>query len=88
MTEVSTPGQGPSVVAVSSKTHRQRRSCLRSLFCPRTQRRSRKVGLEPISPAAAVVDSPIRKLCRDDEEPSEWHMPVDWAVDVKDPPKA
>jgi hypothetical protein len=27
-------------------------------------------------------------LCREDEEPSEWHMPIDWAVDVKDPPKA
>ena len=88
MTDVSTSGKGPSVVAVSSKTNRRRRSCLRSLFCPRRRGRSRKVGLEPTCPAAALVESPIRKLCRDDEEPSEWHMPIDWAVDVKDPPKA
>lgn len=89
MTDVTTPGQGPSVVAVSSKTNRQRRSCLRSLCCPFKRSRSRKVGLEPPTPAAAVVvKSPIRMLCREDEEPSEWHMPLDWAVDVKDPPKA
>jgi hypothetical protein len=89
MTDVTTPGQGPSVVSVSSKTNRQRRSCLRSLFCPFRRGRSRKVGLEPPRPAAAsVVKSPIRMLCREDEEPSEWHMPIDWAVDVKDPPKA
>ena len=88
MTNVTTPEQGPSVVAVSSKTNRQRRSCIRSFFCPFRRGRSRKVGLEPSCPAAAtVVKSPIRMLCREDEEPSEWHMPIDWAVDVKDPPK-
>ena len=93
MIDAPPQGQAPLLVAVSSKTHRQRRSCLRSLFCPRKRGRSRKVGLEPVPPAAgavsaAVVQSPIRMLCKEDEEPSEWHMPLDWAVDVNDDPKA
>lgn len=69
------------------KRHRRARHCFpfcRNLFHARNHR---KVNSEKRKNTEQVIECIAKVQEFEQKEPSEWHLPTDWAIEIKELPK-